>query len=286
MNARIEIFMTTPRLMLPFATAICVQPHLTAEESICLAASKGCSHTYIDLNFVTDHVPAWNYTRMGGCRELAHRLGVSMVVHGNLHNALACEEDKWRKKAIEYTVTEIQLAAELSAPLILHASSYFPDRKEPVNRSAARSNFIRSLQEIGAIAVNMGVSIWIENLPKLPNHPRESVFCGKDDYETVFTAVKGLSMIYDVGHANVNNPHPETILSSTVCPIATICVSDNDGKSDTHKSLGHGQIDWKAFLNKIAETDWHGMVVFETMGSAPDEEVLFLSQYLSNRASS
>jgi sugar phosphate isomerase/epimerase len=266
-------------LELPFATGIALATRDPAERCLSDAARFGCTHFYLDVNNPTDEIDEWPPERVAELQDAIAREGVCPVIHGSLANPVACERSEHRLRGVERASREIALAAAIGAPLILHASSYFPGRTEPLGRDEALEAFETSVEELSGRADESGVELWLENLPKLEDgHLFDAVFARPDEWACVLDACSRASLILDVGHAYVNASSADVGFSAFMPRVVALCLSDNDGSRDQHGPLGSGSIDFRVVLEQLRGAGWSGLVAFETIGSTPTDAVAFLTR--------
>ncbi|MGQ9543931.1 MAG: sugar phosphate isomerase/epimerase family protein [Candidatus Bathyarchaeia archaeon] len=60
----------------------------------------------------------------------------------------------------------------------------------------------------------------------------------------ILDLIPRLSLLLDIGHANLNNSRPEEFIERFNDKIKHVHLSDNDGSGDLHLPLGCGKIDW------------------------------------------
>ena len=72
-------------------------------------------------------------------------------------------------------------------------------------------------------------------------------------------AVSGISLTFDVGHANTNG-NLDTFCKVILPRAAHMHIHDNHGKYDEHLPLGKGSIDWKRVMPKI-RAEYRGKIM-------------------------
>jgi L-ribulose-5-phosphate 3-epimerase len=150
-------------------------------------------------------------------------------------------------------------------------------------RWSALQRFIAIMEKTLALAENLGVEVWIENLSHYPRfRPFTYVFTRYTDFAVVHEHLPTAKFILDVGHANVNQRPPLQLFRDYPQAISAISVSDNDGKADSHLGLGRGCAPIEELVATIMETNWHGVVAFETRGAAVSDGVEALEAHVAS----
>ncbi|WP_329087771.1 sugar phosphate isomerase/epimerase family protein [Streptosporangium sp. NBC_01469] len=261
-------------LSLPFSTGLASQEYLVAEEGVIRAHEEGCSHWYIDLSLPSDHTHQWTAVRTRALISMAKNLGVRPIVHGNFRAPLATEIPEIRSGVLDYMGREIDLAGDLGAPLIVHGGSLVDPRPTESARWSALQRFIDFMEQLCQTAESVGVEIWVENLSHYPRYrPFTYVFTRYADYVALRERLPEIGLIFDVGHANVNQKYPLQIFRDFGRSIKAVSVSDNDGRSDAHLGLGRGSVPVGEFVALLGETEWTGVVAFETRGTPVEDGV-------------
>jgi L-ribulose-5-phosphate 3-epimerase len=270
-------------LQLPFATGIASQEYLTAEEGAIRAHEDGYSHWYVDMSLPSDHAHEWTPQRLRALKKTADTFGLTPIIHGNFRAPLATEIPEIQTGVVAYLNAELELASELGAPLIVHGGAFVDPRPTESGRWAALQRFIAIMEKTLALAENLGVEVWIENLSHYPKfRPFTYVFTRYTDFVGVHEHFPTVKYIFDVGHANVNQSPPLQLFREFPKAIGAISVSDNDGKSDSHLGLGRGCAPIEELVAAIVETNWQGVVAFETRGAAVSDGVETLKAHVAS----
>jgi sugar phosphate isomerase/epimerase len=268
-------------LQLPFATGIASQEYLVAEEGAIRAQEEGCSDWYGDVSLPSDHAHEWSAERRRSLRKLADGLGVRPILHGNFRAPLATEIPEIRAGVVAYVLTELELANDLGAPLIIHGGALVDPRPTESGRWSALQRFLRLVEEVLAAAEKIDVDVWIENLSHYPRfRPFTYVFTRYGDYVAARDFIPDAGFIFDIGHANVSQAPPLRLFHEFRQSIKAISVSDNDGRADSHVGLGRGNAPIADLVGSIKDADWRGVVAFETRGTPVHEGVQALMSYV------
>jgi L-ribulose-5-phosphate 3-epimerase len=265
-----------------FAAGVATQEYLTAEEGAIRATEENCTHWYVDMSLPSDHAHEWPSPRRRSLAKLSGGLGVRPIVHGNFRVPLSTEIPEVAAGVRAYLTAELQLAADLGAPLILHGGALVDPRPTESGRWNALRRFLQSLEQALEVAGRVGVEVWVENLSHYPRfRPFTYVFTRYADFVTVRNYLPEATFIFDAGHANVNQSPPLQLFREMTSSIKAISVSDNDGTADSHLGLGRGNVPIGELTAVIAETGWKGLVAFETRGASVGEGVRVFETHLA-----
>ena len=144
-----------PKPDLPdFMAGYGVQRYHKAEEGIVNAFQEKCTHWYIDGAEHSDRSAEWSDERISNMKTLIKKYGVTPIYHGNFKVPIACDVPELRRESVQYVKTEIDVAAKLRAPLILHAGGIVEPRNVKGAKDRALEGYIDSLKELSASAVS------------------------------------------------------------------------------------------------------------------------------------
>jgi L-ribulose-5-phosphate 3-epimerase len=268
---------------IPFVTGVAVQRYLPAEDGVVSAHDEGCTHWYIDASLPSDMPSAWSNERLRGVTAQARERGLRPIIHGNFRAPLASDMPAVREGVARYVQTEIDLAAALGAEaLILHGGAHVEPRPSASDRAAALERLFAMLQQIIQRADDRGVTVWLENLSHYPRYrPFSYVFTRHEDYHQAISALPGIRFILDVGHANVNQSIALQVIRDFHSSLAALSLSNNDGSADAHLALDQGTISTPELAAAINETNWTGIVAFETRNADVQSGLAHLARQFS-----
>jgi L-ribulose-5-phosphate 3-epimerase len=214
----------------------------------------------------SDMPDTWSSERIRGVTAQAEERGLRPIIHGNFRAPLASEIPAVREGVAQYVQTEIDLTAALGAEaLILHGGAHVEPRPTASDRSAALERLFAMLQRIIQRAEDRGVTIWLENFSHYPRYrPFSYVFTRHEDYSQAISALPDIHFILDIGHANVNQWIALRVIRDFHSSLAALSLSNNDGSADAHLALDQGTISTTELATTIKETNWAGIVAFET----------------------
>jgi sugar phosphate isomerase/epimerase len=149
-----------------------------------------------------------------------------------------------RRASVEVLSQCFAVAVEVDAPVVVHPG-YFAWKGE---REAAIGQFRRSLGELKEAAGDLSVTFYLENMPAW------DYFFLRFPHELPLLDGQGFAL--DVGHANLNACLPGFLDG----PMAHVHLHDNDGKTDTHDTLGKGSIDFRP-VKEAVERDHASSII-------------------------
>jgi len=118
---------------------------------------------------------------------------------------------------------------------------------------------LKSIQALSKIAGDCGVNIAIENVPE----PYPGLMKSVKDFEEFYAQFSGdVGMVLDVGHSNVNG-QTESFIRAFSDKIVHMHLSDNDGGSDQHLGIGHGDVDWNRLAGLMKNMEYDKTAVIE-----------------------
>ena len=131
-------------------------------------------------------------------------------------------------------------------------SQFYPKKDWQLN--------LQSVRTILKLARREGVNVAIENTPE----PFPSLMKRVDDFHRFFNDLEDdLGMVLDVAHANLNN-QIQDFLKQFSKKIVHMHVSDNNGDSDLHLGIGHGNIDWKNVAKAVKDSGYGNLIMIES----------------------
>lgn len=267
-----------PKLELPFAKGVASQAYKRAEQSVLLAQKQGCSHCIIDLSLSSDRVEAWSTGRRAGVTSSLKAAGLHAILHGDFRAPLSFESSVVGAAVLDHFSAEIDLAAYLDAPLVLHGGVIVEPRPTRLSRSHALDRVVDLVAEVAAIAELCGVTLWLENLSYYPGYrPFSYAFAEAEEIGRALEEVPYLKFVLDVGHANVNQDSAILLFQRFHRSVAGISFSDNDGRTDGHLPLGSGSVPLSEIIAAVRQLGWRGIVSLETRGSRPSDGIDYLN---------
>lgn len=191
-------------------------------------------------------------------KELSEENNISLNLHIPYFLPISSVIPEVAKGVLEFAKKEIILAKKVGAKIItVHSGS----EEAPERKMFKQENFkvlIQNLKEIVAFGKELGIRIGLENSWK------PSTLCLKPtDLLTVINSIKGLGIVFDVGHANAAGYNPSTYFKKIKNFIINMHIHDNNGKSDQHNLIGKGNINFKTLFKECRESKYHGPFILE-----------------------
>ncbi len=171
---------------------------------------------------------------------------------------LSADDSHVRDAILERLETSIRWASKLGEVLVFHPGN--STAVERVSPGSAWETNLNSCRRLLRYAEECGVKALIENVPE----PFPYVLKSVEHFARFFEEI-GVEawMVLDVAHANLRGEAPEFIRRFGD-RIEHVHVSDNDGESDVHLSVGEGTIDWKETVRSLRESPFDGWVTIES----------------------
>jgi len=257
----------------PFVSRYALQNYSLAESGIIEASQNNYDQWYIDCSLENERPSEWDSLRITNLLKSISSYGVTPLLHGNYKVPLASDVEELRLTSIEYVKKEIDLAAKLNAPLIVHGSVVVEPRLILKTKKQALNNFLRSLEALKKYADESHVTLYLENLSNYRYFgPFHYIFTHGKEFEYILANID-LPFFLDVGHAYVGKGDPVQIFNQFHKRIVAMSFSNNNGERDQHLGLREGKLDYKDLLAAILEKNWKGTIAFETRGKTPHASI-------------
>jgi len=119
---------------------------------------------------------------------------------------------------------------------------------------------LRSVRTLLTIANKHNVEISIENTPE----PFPFLLKKMQDFALFYSELgSDLGLTLDVAHAHTGHQALDFI-EKFADKIVHVHASDNEGKYDSHRGIGHGNIDWKAVAEALRRIGYKGLIMLES----------------------
>jgi len=135
-----------------FITAYAQQHYFLAEQGIAQAKKDGANYWYIDGSLPEEYPENWSNQRITSLVQQIQTYDIKPVFHGNFKLPLSSDVLEVREMAVKKVLSEIDLSAELSAPLIIHGGAIVEPRLVIKAKKEALDNYLRSLDIIVSYA--------------------------------------------------------------------------------------------------------------------------------------
>jgi sugar phosphate isomerase/epimerase len=225
------------------------------------SALKYLNHVGVKYVELTDEgLHTLNKRRAKKLNEIAETRNLDFVVHAPWAGInVATPSPALRRAVLKRLEYSIVVAGLLDCRLwLFHPGSrtglshFYPGMDWQLN--------LQSVRTLLKLARKEGIEIAIENTPE----PFPSLMKSVDDFHRFYEELDDdIGMVLDVAHANLNN-QIQAFIKQFSKKIVHIHVSDNNGQSDTHLGIGHGNIDWKNVVKMVKATDYGNLIMIES----------------------
>jgi len=191
--------------------------------------------------------------------------------HGRWGSALstASSDGAARERAVNECLAALEIARTIPFRyLVVHLG--VPDDFDPPAGTNARLAARRSVEELAAAALPLGVRIAVELIPNTLSAATALVRLVEDDLEL---PPPGVGICLDTGHAALQGDLPDAI-EIVSGELVTTHVHDNRGTADDHLVPFDGTIDWPAALMSLQKVGYEGVIMFELDNTSTPREVL------------
>jgi sugar phosphate isomerase/epimerase len=203
---------------------------------------------------------ALNKRRAKKLNQIAEIRNLDFVVHAPWAGTnIATPNPVLRRAVLKRLTKSITIAGQLDCRLWL----FHPGSRTGLSHIYPGKDWQLNLESVHTLletARREGVEIAIENTPE----PFPSLMKSVDDFHRFYEELDdNIGMVLDVAHANLNNQIQDFIQQFSK-KIVHMHVSDNNGISDMHLGIGHGNIDWKNVAKMVKTADYSDLIVIES----------------------
>lgn len=200
-------------------------------------------------------------------REMFSGYGLTPLIHGPVYDTnLASTKDQIRQASVEITKDFIELARRLnSRQVVIHAGKC-PQDQVPFLLDRARECASLSISKLALFANDRGVHLGIEN--KQSSADREIVLT-IDDHLRMTSQFQhlGVFAVLDIGHAFTTEEHVTDYIHTLGNKLREIHFHDNNGVTDNHLALGHGNVPLEEVVKVLHAIDFSGVSIIEVKQS-------------------
>lgn len=191
-------------------------------------------------------------------KKISEENNISLNLHTPYFLPISSVIPEVAKGALKFAKKEIILAKKLGVKIITIHSGYEEASEFKIFKQKNLEVLIHNLKEIVTFGKEFGIKIGLENSWRKPS------LCIKPiDLLTIMSSVKGLGIVFDVGHANASGYNPLRYFTQVKNFIVNIHIHDNNGKSDEHNLIGKGNINFKALFRKCKGSKYYGPFILE-----------------------
>jgi sugar phosphate isomerase/epimerase len=185
--------------------------------------------------------------------ELFESYSADFTFHAPFHGMnIACVFEAIRKASVGVMTDCFAVAAEIGAPVVLHPG-YFAWENE---RELANRQFKKSLAELTDAARELSVTFSFENMGGMNFFNLRT----PDD----LAIIEDAKFTLDVGHANLNRCLTEFLAT----PFCHMHLHDNNGKQDSHSTVGEGVIDFCQVISAMKQKNATAVIEVKSFDGA------------------
>ncbi len=196
-------------------------------------------------------------------REMFSGYGLIPLIHGPVYDInLASTKERIRQASVEITKDFIKLARRVdSQQVVIHAGKC-PQDQVPLLLARARECAFLSVSKLALFANDLGVKLGIEN--KQRSADREIVLT-VDDHLQMTSEFQhlGVFAVLDIGHAFTTGERITDYIHALGNSLREIHFHDNNGETDDHLALGHGNVPLKEVVEALRAIDFSGVSIIE-----------------------
>jgi sugar phosphate isomerase/epimerase len=201
-------------------------------------------------------------------------------VHAPYIDVNLCSINPTLREASEKAISKsIVFAADIDSRLVVsHVGRLSRDYPQKIITQSLK-NATQCLRSLTNASKNYGIVFAIENDHK----SNDQILAGYPEQLMFLIEETGCTFTLDVGHANTLTKI-ETFIETLAEHIVNIHLHDNNGKQDTHLSLGKGNIDFSAVLANLRKIEYKGPLIAEVHSSSGlRESITLLRRALDER---
>jgi len=217
----------------------------------------------VDVNcveLVDESQHALNSKRVQALKRIANAKDLDFTVHAPFVDInIASPNPTLRRVMLKRLEKSIAYARQLrSRQWVFHSgwktgvSEFYPNVDWQLN--------LRSIRTLLTISRKQNVEISVENTPE----PFPFLLKTMQDFASFFSELgSDIGMTLDVAHAHTSHQVLE-LIERFSDKIVHVHVSDNEGKYDSHRGIGHGNIDWDAIAEALKHIRYKGWIMLES----------------------
>jgi len=163
-----------------------------------------------------------------------------------------------------------ELAAELkSSYMVLHTNSL--RRMEPAEALRKKELVNERIMLLAEMAGEYGCQLWVENVGF---HRYNNIVLDLDEYVDLVLSNDNIYSLIDIGHAHVNGWDIPSLIYRIGNRIRGLHIHDNDGLSDQHLPIYHGNIEWEPVFDAIRSLDKSCERILEYAPKTPVDKIV------------
>jgi len=218
----------------------------------------------VDVNcveLIDESQHALNSKRVKALKKVANSKGIDFTVHAPFVDInIASLNPELRRVMLKGLEKSIAYSHQLKCKQwVFHSgwktgvSEFYPNLDWQIN--------LRSVRTLLAVAKKYDVEISIENTPE----PFPFLLKKMQDFALFYSELgSDIGLTLDIAHAHTSHQALEFI-DKFSDKIVHVHVSDNEGKYDSHRGIGRGNIDWNAIAGALKRIRYKGIVMLESI---------------------
>lgn len=215
--------------------------------------------TYVEI--IDEGFHTLNKQRVSTLNAIGKSFNLKYSVHAPFADInIASPSNPMLKAMLKRLEKSISYASDLDA----HIWVFHPGLKTGISMFYPKMDWIQNQKTIRLllkIASDYDVKIAIENVPE----PFPFLMKSVNDFEKFYQETgEDIGLVFDVGHANLNKQIGR-FLTVFADKIVHMHLHDNDGSHDQHLGIGHGNIDWKHFTDKLNQMAYDKIFIVESV---------------------
>jgi sugar phosphate isomerase/epimerase len=194
--------------------------------------------------------------------EISGSYDLEYSVHAPLSDInIGSLNPRMRKASLDEVLLAVGCCGRMGIDLITVHPGFLTPLGQ-LDRGAVMRETRSSLRQIDAAASEAGVTVALENMPRMPittcTEPAE-----------LLSLLEGTSLrvCFDIGHAHTTGNIDDFV--KLVPLFANVHIHDNDGTSDQHRTIGDGKIDFAHVLSALGEYQRRYVIEARNIDSAP-----------------
>ncbi len=221
-----------------------------------------CGFDFLDLTIEGPHATTVDIFKF---RPLLDSYGLTITGHTDPCLPYAYPVQAIRDACLQELERCAKIFSALGAKVMnIHPCYFCPPA---MNKDLVAFN-IEAIKPIVEMASVHGLTVVFENY-KAP-------FDRVSTFKTLLTAVPGLKVHLDFGHANFGLDNNEVFCREIGEHIQHVHFSDNRSRSDDHMPLGVGTVDWRKAVLALKATGYDSTITLEVFCNAPDMQYKYL----------
>lgn len=215
------------------------------------------------VEIVDESEHALNSKRVQALKRVATQTGLEFSVHAPFVDInIASLNPELRRVMLKRLEKSMHYARQLKSRMwVFHSgwktgvSEFYPNADWQLN--------LRSIRTLLSIARKLNLDISVENTPE----PFPFLLKTMQEFALFYSELgsdSDIGLTLDIAHAHTTHQTLEFIEKFSD-KIVHMHASDNNGKYDAHRGIGHGNIDWQAVAKASRRINYKGFIMLESI---------------------